>query len=128
MRHKTVIAQTVSESQIVTQKNNRVNSIADDLLSQSRLSFGLKQTILPKRTILKKCFFDSKQTILVKADDPFSLIFYISKQTILVRIKRVKADDPGKSFFDSKQTILVKADDPISFIFYISKQTISVRN
>ena len=77
MRHKTVIAQTVSESQIVTQKNYRVNSIADDLLSQSRLYFGLKQTILPKRTILKNFFFDSKQTVLF-------LIFFINQSRYFI--------------------------------------------
>ena len=42
---------------------------------ESRRSFGLKQTILPKRKILKKCFLYSKQTIIFvslhfKVDDP----------------------------------------------------------
>ena len=74
-----------------------MGSKADDLLSQSRRSFGLKQTILAKRATLKNVF-DSKQTILVKADDLISFIFYISKQTILMRISRVKADDPRKKF------------------------------
>ena len=43
------------------------------------------------------------------SDDRIFFIFYISKQTILVRIKKVKADDPRKSF-------RMKADDPMVYI------------
>ena len=72
---------------------------------ESRRSWGRKQTIfwaetddLTKSDDPEKMFFDSKQTILVKSDDAISFIFNISKQTILVRILRVRADDPRKTF------------------------------
>ena len=72
-----------------------LGSKADDLGVESRRSFEPKQTIFwaktddltktdePKKNVF---FFDPKQTILVKADDLISFIFYISKQTILMRI------------------------------------------
>ena len=81
------------ESRRSRRKQTILGTKADDLLSQSRRSFEPKQTIfwaktddLTKADDPKKMFFDSKQTILVKADDLISFIFYISKQTIIVRI------------------------------------------
>ena len=72
--------------------NRRVKSKADDLGVKSRRSFGLKQTIvwakaddLMKADNLEKCFFtQSKRSYF---------FLYISKQTILVNLLRVKVDD-----------------------------------
>ena len=81
---------------------------ADDLWDESRRSFEPKQTIFwakaddpTKADDPWKYKIDWNQTILVKADDPFSIDICVLKRTIFNTDFWMKADD-----LVSKQTIL----------------------